>query len=105
MRETEVIPETVHPLLERTGGTTRAKKELIGVLRVIMESFVDRAFGVDAVQHAIASPQIHPPPAAPAPHRRNRPKRSGRRWQNLTMHTRTTKVSRKRRTRLCRKTS
>lgn len=55
MRKTEPILEAVYPLLERISGTPCAKEELLLVLSSPMESFVDRAFGVDAVQQAMAS--------------------------------------------------
>ncbi|TAV37264.1 hypothetical protein ELI33_08500 [Rhizobium ruizarguesonis] len=102
MRETEPILEEILPPLQRIGGTTRAKEDLIAILSAIMESFVDRAFGVDAVQHAIASQQINTPPAVTVPHRRNRQERSGQQRRSRTMHIPATKVSNKRRTRPCR---
>lgn len=100
MRKTE--PEAVHSLLERIGGSACAKRDLLAVLSLIMGSFVDRAFGVDAVQQAMAIHPINAPPAPKAPSRLNRRERSERLRRSRTMHTRATKVSDKRRTRPCR---
>lgn len=104
MGESELIlTTTVHPVLERMAGTPRARKDLFAVISTIMESFVDRAYGIDAVQQATAlrPDNVSSEPVAIA--RRNRRVRSGQRRRSRAIHTRITNASNKRRTRWCRK--
>ncbi|WFT84343.1 hypothetical protein [Rhizobium leguminosarum] len=100
MRKTELTPEAVHPLLERTGGTPYAKKDLIAVLSAIMEGFVDRAFGVDAVHQAIASQKMNVSTAIAVPHRKRR-ERSEQQRRGRKRQIRATKVSDQRGTKPC----
>jgi hypothetical protein len=94
--------EAVHPFLERTGETPRAKQDLLTVLHAIMESFVDRAFGADPVQQATAYRQSKVASDGPVYPRRDRRQRSGKRRRSHMFPTPTTEARIKRRKRPCR---
>lgn len=101
MRKSEPMLAEVHPALERTAGAPSAWRDLLEVLSVIMESYVDRAFGIDAVQQATAFRPDNSPPEATTRPLRGR-ERSGQRRRRRAIHTRTTKAPYKRRTSSCR---
>jgi hypothetical protein len=99
VRDSELPPDQAHPICARAEGA-HSKKDFIAVLSAIMEGFVDRAFGVDAVHQAIASQKMNVSTAIAIPHRKRR-ERSEQQRRGRKRQIRATKVSEQRGTKPC----
>lgn len=101
MTDVEQTSADAYPPLMRIGGSDMDKSGLVEALTAIMESFVDRAFGIDSAQLAQAVRTAKGQSTRPIHSRRSIPVRPARRSRSRAFPHVAIKSTKKRRTKSC----